>query len=139
MIRRWYGVDTALVYPGFEFDVVFIMLLFLYYCILLTRAKISQKEEIEMHFQEKVQIFGISGNPEYFTPFLKFFLPFFGKSREFSYFFTCSLGISGKRMHSYKKKMANKHCLSAILYIILKRNPIKELFSPSYRYLPQPR
>ena len=40
---------------------------------LLTRAKISQKKEMKMHYQGKVQIFGISGNPELFTPFLRLF------------------------------------------------------------------
>ena len=33
---------------------------------LLTRAKISQKKEMKMHYQGKVQIFGISGNREKF-------------------------------------------------------------------------
>ena len=40
---------------------------------LLTRAKISQKKEIKMQRKGKLQIFGISGNPALFTPFLRLF------------------------------------------------------------------
>ena len=57
-----------------------------------------------MHYSRKVQIFGISGNPE-----------------NLRIFFTC---FSGFRDDFGKptKKMANKHRLSAILYIIPKKN-----------------
>ena len=99
---------------------------------LLTRAKISQKKEMKMHYQGKVQIFGISGNPALFTPFLRLFsrnpevfVRISKKVREiprifaFLHLFSRDFGMtSGQRMSFLQKKDGQQ--TSSVSHLIYK-------------------